>query len=144
MDAKIAYCGIYCGACGIFLATESNELEELSKELKIPVTYLACKGCRSDTNNLCCMNCGIKRCCGHKNINSCNECNEFPCANLKKLDQRHLRDDNVSLIENLVRIRKIGAEQWLKEQEDKWRCPGCGGNICVMDKECYDCGCKID
>jgi hypothetical protein len=35
------------------------------------------------------------------------------------------------------------VKQWLKEQEDKWKCPECGGNICVEDDECYDCGFKI-
>jgi hypothetical protein len=51
----------------------------------------------------------------------------------------------VSPVDNLLRIKKIGAEQWLKEQEDEWRCPKCGGNICIIDdRECYDCEYKID
>jgi len=77
-------------------------------------------------------------------IEFCFECNNFPCENLIKLDQRHYRDDNLSMIDNLQRIKKIGVKQWLKEQERKWTCQKCGGNICVMDKECYDCGYKID
>ena len=79
-----------------------------------------------------------------KQIEFCFECKDFPCANLKKLDQRHLRNDKVSLVDNLLRIKKIGAEQWLKEQKDKWSCTKCGGNICIIDKECYDCGYEID
>ena len=46
-------------------------------------------------------------------------------------------------IDNLLRIKKVGAKQWLKEQEAKWKCPKCGGNICIIDKECYDCRYKI-
>ena len=89
---------------------------------------------------------GFKRDCvllRKKQIAFCFECADFPCANLVKLDQRHVRDDNMSLIDNLLQIKKVGAAQWLKEQEDQWKCPECGGNICVIDKKCYDCGYKI-
>ncbi len=77
-----------------------------------------------------------------KQIAFCFECEDFPCANLEQLDRRHVRDDQVSLIDNLLRIKQVGAEQWLAEQEQQWRCPACGGNICVIDRECYDCGLK--
>lgn len=129
-------CGFYCGTCRHYLARAKGLLKE--KKLKH-----GCKGCRVQDKNCA----WVKRDCEllrRKQIEFCFECNGFPCANLKKLNQRHLRDDNVSLIENLMRIKKIGTEQWLKEQGDKWRCPKCGGDICVMDKECYDCGYRID
>jgi hypothetical protein len=48
----------------------------------------------------------------------------------------------VNLIDNLLRIKMVGVEQWLKEQEDKFRCPRCNGNTCAIDRECYDCGYK--
>jgi len=48
------------------------------------------------------------------------------------------------MINNLKRIEKIGAENWLKEQEELYSCPQCGGEICVHDAECYDCGKKIN
>jgi len=51
---------------------------------------------------------------------------------------------NVDLVDNLLRIKKIGVKEWLEERENKWRCPVRGGNICVHDRECYDCGYKID
>lgn len=69
----------------------------------------------------------------------CFECKDFPCADLKKLDERHVCDDKVSLIDNLLRIKEIGEEKWLREQEETWRCPECGGSLCVMDRGCYDC-----
>ena len=72
----------------------------------------------------------------------CFECSEFPCGNLERLDERHRRGDGVSLIGNLLRIREIGARGWLIEQEELWKCPACGGEISVMDGECYDCRMK--
>lgn len=129
-------CGFYCGTCRHYLARAKGLLKE--KNLKH-----GCEGCRIQDKNCSWIkkDCALVR---KKQIEFCFECKDFPCANLKKLDQRHLRDDKVSLIDNLLRIRKIGTKQWLKEQEDKWRCPECGGNICIIDKECYDCEYKID
>ena len=129
-------CGFYCGTCRHYLARAKGLLKE--KNLKH-----GCRGCRLQDKN-CAF---IKKGCAlirKKEIEFCFECKDFPCANLKKLDQRHLRDDNIHMIDNLHRIKKIGAKQWLKEQEDKWSCQKCGGNICVMDRECYDCWSKIE
>jgi len=44
----------------------------------------------------------------------------------------------------LKRIREIGAEKWLKEQEKLYTCSNCGGQICIHDEECYDCGLKVN
>ena len=128
-------CGFYCGTCRHYLARIKGLLKE--KNLKH-----GCQGCRIQNKNCA----WVKKDCvliRKNHITFCFECEDFPCANLRKLDARHVRDDNVSLIDNLRRIKKIGTEPWLEEQEEEWRCSQCGGNICVMDGECYDCGYKI-
>ena len=51
---------------------------------------------------------------------------------------------SVNLIENLKRIQDIGVEKWLEEQKELYTCLDCGGEICVHDTECYDCGNKIN
>jgi hypothetical protein len=124
-------CGFYCGTCRHYLARIKGLLHE--KNLKH-----GCRGCR-DQSKRCAW---IKRDCARirkREIAFCFECPEFPCTNLIKLDQRHVRDDRVSLMENLRRIEALGPERWLEEQRDRWRCPACSGNVCVMDGECYDC-----
>ena len=128
-------CGIYCGACRHYLARTKGLLKE--KKLKH-----GCLGCRVQDKKCS----WVKRDCAllsKKAVNFCFECGEFPCANLRKLNQRHVRDDDMSIIANLRRIKKIGAEAWLKEQEAEWRCPACGGCICFTDTVCYDCGKKM-
>ncbi|MBN1315360.1 MAG: DUF3795 domain-containing protein [Anaerolineales bacterium] len=128
-------CGFYCGTCRHYLARAKGLLQE--RNLKH-----GCKGCQLQDKKCA----WVKRDCvllRKKQILFCYECNDFPCANLQKLDQRHVRDDNVSLIDNLLRIKTIGPGQWLVEQAEKWKCPQCGGNLCVIDRECYDCGYKF-
>ena len=131
-----APCGFYCGTCRHYLARFKGLLKE--KGLKA-----GCEGCRIKDKNCAFIkkDCALIR---KKEIDFCFECNNFPCENLIKIDQRHSRDDNIRMIGNLRRIKDIGVKQWLSEQEKEWKCPQCGGNICVEDKECYDCGYKFE
>ncbi|NHJ22625.1 MAG: DUF3795 domain-containing protein [Candidatus Lokiarchaeota archaeon] len=131
-----APCGMYCGACRSYLILKKNLLEEKGRKN-------GCKGCRIRNKN-CSF---IKKDCAliRKNeIDFCFECDSFPCSNLQRIDGRYSERYNVSFIQNLKRIQEIGFERWLEEQEILYRCPDCGGEISVHDKECFDCGKKIN
>lgn len=124
-----APCGIYCGFCPSYQKG----------------TCFGCKSKDRTQKRITKWRCKIRQCCFEKNgFDFCNQCSDFPCVDRRKLDQRYSCKYNVSLIDNLLRIKKIGTKQWLKEQANKWRCPGCGGNICVHERECHDCGYKIN
>ncbi len=130
-----APCGIYCGTCSHYLAREKGLLAE--KKLKH-----GCKGCRIQNKNCS----WVKKDCTllKKNLIAfCYECGHYPCTQLKKLHLRHMADDHLNLYENLERIKNIGAQQWLEEQKERWKCPVCGGSFCVMDQSCYDCTFKV-
>jgi hypothetical protein len=101
-------------------------------EARLPVQDKKCAWVKRD--------CALLR---KKQITFCFECPDFPCANLQELDRRHVQDDQISLVGNLLRIQSVGVEAWLVEQEQAWSCPSCGGSVCVMDRECYDCGVKV-
>ena len=144
MNLRIAYCGLYCGACKIFMATSENDLDDIATQTKIPVEYLACNGCRSDKINLCCMNCGIRRCCVSKKINSCNECEEFPCKIVtKKLQTTHQGEKKFAyryeIEKNLRLLQELGMEKGLEKLNERWRCD-CGGRIQFYAYTCAKCG----
>jgi hypothetical protein len=127
-----APCGIYCGACRQYLVLKKNQLEQRGFKR-------GCEGCRIRNKN-CVF---IRRDCPalKKNqIKYCYECNSFPCQNLQKMDDLYKNRYFVNMIGNLRRIKEIGAEEWLQEQKVLYTCPKCGGEICVHDAECYDCG----
>ncbi len=131
-----APCGVYCGACRSYLLFKKNLFEEKGYKS-------GCNGCRI-RNKKCSY---IKRDCAliRKNeIEFCYECNTFPCSNLKRLDEMYSKRYGVSQIKNLKRLQEVGFEQWIQEKEMLYRCPDCGGEICVHDAECYDCGKKIN
>ena len=45
----------------------------------------------------------------------------------------------MSMIENLEFIKNNGIDAFIAQQEAKYKCPKCGGVICVHNKKCYDC-----
>ncbi|MFX1453947.1 MAG: DUF3795 domain-containing protein [Promethearchaeota archaeon] len=131
-----APCGIYCGACRQYLLLKKDLLEE--RGFKV-----GCRGCRIRNKN-CAF---IRRDCPalrKKELDYCYECEHFPCQNLQRIDSQYRERWSVNMIENLKRIEEKGVEQWLQEQRKLYTCPGCGGEICIHDTECYDCGNKIN
>lgn len=142
MDLKIAYCGLYCGACKIFMATSDNDLNDIAIQTKIPEEYLACNGCRSDKINLCCMNCGIRRCCVSKKVNSCNECEEFPCSVLTAFNNDEYPHHN-DAIESLKLLSEMGPDEWLKMKNRRWSCENCHTPFHWYEKNCENCGMEV-
>ncbi|MFX1357676.1 MAG: DUF3795 domain-containing protein [Promethearchaeota archaeon] len=131
-----APCGIYCGACRQYLLWKKDLLEERGYKL-------GCRGCRIRNKN-CAF---IRRDCPYlkkKKLEYCYECQSFPCDKLETLDNIYQERYSVNLIANLERIKEIGVENWLMEQKEFYTCPNCGGEICIHDTECYDCGIKIN
>jgi hypothetical protein len=119
-------CGFYCGTCSHFLARSKGMLAE--KHLKH-----GCKGCRIQDKQCAWVkkDCSLLR---KHQVTFCFECPAFPCSNLRQLDARHRRDDNMSLIENSPH-REVGPELWLLEQV-KMEMPQVWWQPCVIDREC--------
>ena len=134
------------------MAEEKGKQAKITKDMKIsevvgkyPETAVVmlkqgmhCVGCLP-------RNCFIKRGCKklRKNeIKFCFQCKEMPCENLNRLDRRYRTHYNMSMVENLKELKKKGMKKFLVSQKKKYKCPECGGVICVHDKKCYDCGYK--
>ena len=90
----IAFCGIDCSKCKSYLATKSGkpeELEKVAEELaqiynaEVKPEYVICDGCRVDKRHsyFCTNTCKMRKCCIEKNYDSCFECEEYPCTELK-------------------------------------------------------------
>jgi len=118
----IAPCGMNCGVCIAYLRDKN-----------------ACSGCRIDVSSkpVTRADCKIKNCA----LNSvfCYDCGEYPCKRLKHLDKRYRTKYGMSMIENLDKIKRFGMDQFLENEQEKWRCPVCGGVICVHKGFCLNC-----
>lgn len=140
---KIAYCGLFCGTCKIFLATQNGTLDKLSKETKIPVELLRCNGCRSTEVSLFCRNCAMKKCCSQKGLFTCADCEEFPCSVLKAFENdQHQHHKGVVVLLN--DLKQNGETKWIEIQKERWSCNNCGHPFSWYDKNCENCNEKVD
>lgn len=128
-SALIARCGINCGVCVAYLA--------YSKGIAKQPGVSHCSGCRARNKNCAFIkkNCSERR----KDIQYCFEDSNFPCEKLQELDDRYRRNYGISPIENLKTIRDLGMDTFIKLQDEKFKCPNCGGTTCVHNGFCYDC-----
>jgi hypothetical protein len=106
-----------------------------SRGIRMP----SCAGCRP-RNKQCSFlkkHCDLLR---EGRVKYCYVCPDFPCDRLKSLDIRYRERYRMSMIENLSSIKEQGIDAFLKGEEEKWRCPDCGGTICCHNGCCFDCG----
>ena len=126
----VAPCGMYCRICKAYLR-EKNK----------------CPGCSGLNNNkpITRVKCKIKKCevLKKEKAKFCFECVNFPCENLKHLDNRYRTKYNMSMIENLENIKNFGVKKFVKNEDVRWTCSHCGGTICVHNGYCNSCGIKI-
>lgn len=98
----IAFCGLYCGACGAFLREK-------------------CPGCAQNSKATWCK---IRACCMEKSILSCADCTEFAdkkeCGKLNnfisKATSLFTRSDRPACLQ---RLKETGYEGYAKEMADK-------------------------
>lgn len=133
MEEKlIAPCGMNCAICSGYIALKT---EIRTKGVKMPY----CAGCRPRDKKCSFLK---KKCPTLLNgqVEYCYECEDFPCEKLKSIDQNYKKLYRTSLIENLEFIRDNGVDKLLLKEQEKWKCPECGGVICCHNGLCFDCG----
>jgi len=100
MNEMIAYCGLTCHSCAIFLATR-EENNEKKREMRVEIArvikeqygteYKAedvgdCDGCLAEGGRLFsgCRTCKVRECAKAKGVENCARCDEYVCENLEK------------------------------------------------------------
>ena len=94
--SQIAYCGLNCAECPVYLATLSGyeySKEKIAREWsKIYNTDISpddinCIGCKSreGIHFSHCYECSIRLCAEERSIATCADCAEFPCIDLKEM-----------------------------------------------------------
>ena len=101
MDEMIAYCGLSCRTCPIYLAsreTDKNKKNELItfiiQECReyygieyTPKDINDCDGCKSNGGKIFsgCSKCNVRNCAIEKGIESCVYCEDFICGKLNEI-----------------------------------------------------------
>ena len=148
----VGRCGLYCGSCLIYRAYKDSEQlrQKIAKREKCKPEEIRCEGCQTVFTNGWDLkdehwgkNCRIIKCLEAKGLNFCYECDTFP--NCKKFRQiaNYCLKRNEDLVENLNKIKVGKVQEWLEDEDLKWRCQECGKPIAIQLKECYWCGARI-
>jgi len=134
----VGYCGLYCGACGIYQGRIKQAVENLWKVIRIygfdkiapelakwePAfqhykefaevmdgwvkIFGECPGCVKDGGD---PECGVRECCKQKGYALCVECGEMDgCATLQRYPWA---------ADTLRQIKDMGADKWLSEMQKK-------------------------
>lgn len=147
LENLAAPCGLYCGACSILAAGRKNDpklMELLAVGVAdylghpVEVKDLACEGCHSDVVAIMCRECDLRACALSKGLTHCSKCADFPCQQIIDFNNDDFRHHS-EVLDNIRRQRDIGIDAWIKEQDERWRCPKCG---CVADwyaGQCSNC-----
>jgi hypothetical protein len=111
MKKMIAFCGVICTECPVYIATQENDDERRKKVAQqwsaadepCKPEDINCGGCLAAGRQLYkfCATCGVRVCGFRKKVENCAYCNEYPCEKLNK----HWEEENV------VGMERVG-EEW--------------------------------
>jgi len=139
--ALAAACGLYCGSCGIYLATQESDTEKLLQYaivLNQSFNDTLCDGCRAKRKSAhCSKSCPLINCTLNKGIQFCGSCNEHPCKELKEFQSE--MPHRVEILESQNRLKEIGIRRWLIEMNGKFVCYWCNAVNSAYDIACRKC-----
>lgn len=132
-----AACGTFCGACLSYLAKHGEDEAVLR-----PNPWGDCDGCLGGgTLASHCQTCSIRLCAAETQPGGrCVDCGELPCHRVTTLIDFGNYPHRQEYLPNLARMREMGIEEWVRYEEERWRCPQCGLPMSWYDTGCARCG----
>lgn len=139
-EERIAYCGLWCDACSVYVASQYNQdrLQVIADKMKVSVEEMHCNGCKADTISMHCRNCNIKACCLEKGFQSCAECKDVPCDILKEFQPK--MPHRAELFKSLDNLEQHGKQEWFAKMQADFGCPQCGTANSPYYIKCRVCG----
>ena len=146
----LAPCGLYCGACSIYIADRDNNLKFKQSLVKLyqPFTKIpediSCNGCMSDNqDNLFtfCKTCGIRKCIKKKGFEGCHECEEFPCSRINRFP---VPVGKKVIMRAIPFWKEHGTEKYVEGEVKRYHCPECGNPLFRGAKRCNKCKITVD
>jgi hypothetical protein len=137
----LAYCGLFCEQCS-FKAAHDEQDDKHLKQIPYPFTKqdLSKYNCECCKGFCICGPCKIKPCASAKNIDSCADCDDFPCEYIIKFSNDGI-PHHKKAVSNLYYIRQRGIDNWYAQIEPLLKCE-CGEKqtwyyTCPLHKKIY-------
>ena len=141
----VSPCGLYCGACSAYIATQrakeqGTAAKPESGAKKPSMGNMQCDGCLGGGRIAPhASSCAIKECAASKSKNRlCSDCPEFPCDRITDFNNDGIPHHG-EVLENLRQLKAMGLTEWAKHEEDRWRCSKCRTMLSWYDAECPSC-----
>lgn len=163
-----APCGLYCGACAIYVSYHTGDPEPMNRVGRVfaklaeegvsgvpPLKEGAefsleraqsmkkedflCEGCVSDVVALPCRVCALRDCAMGRGLATCAQCPDYPCQDLVSFNNDGIPHHG-EVLANTRRQRDVGLDAWIEEQRARWQCPRCGRSLDWYAMRCPGCG----
>jgi hypothetical protein len=106
LNKIVAYCGIVCSDCPVFMVTQKNDdngrkrvAEMLTKQYgeESKPEDINCDGCVGDSPRIYewCNFCEIRKCAREKGVETCGHCPEYPCESLLRFFSKSTKDKEI-------------------------------------------------
>jgi len=139
MHKYAASCGLFCGACSSMILFEKAQGVDSAVSVQMDIEESPCGGCRAPEQQ----NCEFIQCAKAHGVESCAFCEAFPCEQITRFSQEEWEHHQV-VLDNLYRIKEIGIDAWVEEQQQHWQCSACGTRAIWYQRQCSKCGARLD
>jgi len=94
------------------------------RNLTLKPEQIKCEGCKGPLDVHWSADCKMMLCAKEKDVQYCFECSDFPCSVLNKFASDGAAHHKKT-VENLKRMREVGRDAWIAEQEKNGKCEFC-------------------
>ena len=147
----MAPCGLYCGVCGVYLATrDKNEKFKaiMGNLYGTEPGATECYGCMQPDPPKklydACKLCSLRDCIKSKGYYSCHQCAEWPCSmsdNFGVTTGNRVIKRTIPIWREKVAEKgdEEGSVEWARSECERYHCPSCGKPLFRGAKRCRSC-----
>ncbi len=151
----MAPCGLYCGVCGVYIATrDGNEKFKsvMGRLYGTKTEETECLGCmQSDPPQKLygyCRHCQIRDCIRSKGFYSCHQCRDWPCPLIEHFSLatgRRVMKRTIPLWKEKAALLgdDRGSVEWAKAECERYHCPSCGAPLFRGAITCRSCKASV-
>ncbi|MBU0991427.1 MAG: DUF3795 domain-containing protein [Proteobacteria bacterium] len=151
----MAPCGLYCGTCGVYIATRDKNEKFRTVMANLYGTRpeeTACIGCMQpdppEKLYLYCKMCTIRDCVKEKSFYSCHQCEGWPCGQIENFGLatgKRVMKRTIPIWRK--KVEELGDEQgsieWARSECERYHCPDCGKPLFRGAQRCRACKASV-